>query len=142
VGTWSLAPTQQRLASELGLGRERTLGPDRPDVPVLRYEGPYGPADVAYFDGLRRTRVWGPAIPEGVLDDGPELLHEPQAKQERLRRGVAGSIGGTPLRVHQPRNGWRRSARVVTATIGPDAFALRVRGILPKGGRPRTRSRR
>jgi hypothetical protein len=96
---------------------------DRDDVAALTYEGPFGPAYVAYHDDFRRTHVWGDAIPEGRLDDGPERIIERQAKDQRLRAGVRGYVGDVPLHVVHPRT--RLFARrPVIARLGDERYRM------------------
>lgn len=101
---------------------------DDPEVASLHYEGPHGPASIAYFDGFTRTRVWGPKLPSGDLTDGPPLAQDQSAKYDRLKAGATGQIGGTPLTVAAIDFSMRRSKSYVAADLGGIVYRFRLRG--------------
>jgi len=124
---WTVADSERTRHAPANLAEEGIWPNDR-DQPSLTYQGPFGPAYVAYFDGFLQTRVWGPAVPEGYLADGPELASDRLAKLARLRSGVQGHIGSQPLHVAFPNYGWFRSQRVLEANLANSVYRLRVCG--------------
>lgn len=101
--------------------------PDDRDTASLTYQGPHGPAFVAFSNGYTATRVWGPAIPEGEHADGPNLHNNPGANFDRLHAGVSGHIGGVELQVTMPEHGIRPSRQKIYAEVGGTVYTLRVR---------------
>ncbi len=59
------------------------------------YEGPHGPAYVAYYDGFARTRVWGEGIPESRLEDGPYVSPRTRCSRADGRRSSPAVSKGT-----------------------------------------------
>lgn len=100
---------------------------DDPEVASLHYEGPHGPASIAYHDGFTRTRVWGPQLPTGELADGPTLAQDPDAKLDRLKAGVSGRVGDAPLAVSMPPAGMRWVGFSMPVELGRSRYRLRFR---------------
>ena len=119
VGTVAVSPT-------MGAKRNRVLRSDDADTPVYRYEGPFGPASIAYYDHWSKTRVWGDGIPESHLDHGFYMSPQGADKYPALERGVAGDVGSLPLRVQLLRS--FPAVNTIAAQMGEDAYLLRAKG--------------
>lgn len=124
---WTIRDDRRRWPNAAAAAQTVTWEDD-PQVASLHYEGPYGPASIAYSNGFTRTRVWGTHIPEGELADGPRIPTQDRAKLDRLRPGVDGHVGETPLRASIPEHGASRRRFYVVAQLGEHAYTLRVRG--------------
>jgi hypothetical protein len=107
--------------------------PFDPDTPDARYTGPHGPCDLAWFDHQRRLRVWGPNVPEGIIEFEYGGADDSGRREDQLRAGLPGHIGRVPLRVQLPgRPGLTRRSRTLLVQVGDAHYQLRVRGLLPK----------
>ena len=129
---WESRPTDQAAArATLEAVPLHDLDAAALPLPPGQSEVPHGPCWTVTLDGDRRTLVWGPHVPPGILEDGPELASEPQAKKRRLLAGVTGAIGEQRLHVQLPRFGLTRAGRVAEIDLGGRRFTLRVVGVLP-----------
>jgi hypothetical protein len=106
VARFRLLPgeVRARTVSQGGRGAETAGTLDRA---ARRYEGPFGPIEIALGEGLRVTRVWGPSVPTAILPWGPAWA-EDTSSRAALRAGVRGTVGAEEWLFQQPSFGWAR----------------------------------
>jgi hypothetical protein len=112
-----------RTVSQGGRGAETAGTLDRS---ARRYEGPFGPIEIALGEGLRVTRVWGPSVPTAILPWGPAWA-EDTSSRAALRAGVRGTVGAEEWLFQQPSFGWARGRRAVEVTSPRRRWRARLR---------------
>jgi hypothetical protein len=93
-----------------------------------RYEGPFGPIEIALGEKLRVTRVWGPLIPTLTLPWGPASPEDPAAKSA-LRQGLRCQMGAEEWTFRQPAFGIPRGRRAIHVTAPHRSWTARVRSL-------------
>ena len=114
----------------VGHGRRKVARSDDETIPAYRYEGPHGPAFIAYHDHWSKTRVWGENIPESRLNNG-YYMSPPLSGRDRtkaLESGVEGNVGDLPLYVHSKQL-WGRSL-TMTVRLGEDEYLQTTKGLI------------
>lgn len=110
-----------------------TQGPAQEDAPrseeaVTHYEGPHGPVFAGYSEDRLATRVWGPHVPDGQLDHGPNGRLDGRQGGFYLDP-VALRVGDLTGEALKP--GWalvNRRRRAVEIRLGPRFYRYRVAG--------------
>jgi hypothetical protein len=118
-----------RSAAQGGRGAEREGTLERP---ARRYEGPFGPIEIALGQKLRVTRVWGPLIPTVTLPWGPASPEDLEAKRV-LREGLRCRMGPEEWVFRQPTFGIPRGRRAIQVTAPHRSWTARVRGLATLG---------
>jgi hypothetical protein len=113
-----------RTVAQGGKGAETEGTLERPS---RRYEGPFGPIEIARGEKLRVTRIWGPHVPTVTLPWGPSTPEDPVAARRALREGVRCRVGEEEWVFRQPRFGILRRARALFVTSPRRAWVARPR---------------
>ena len=115
------------VSPTVGHGRRKVARSDDETIPAYRYEGPHGPAFIAYHDHWSKTRVWGENIPESRLNNG-YYMRPPFLGNEvfgAFERGIEGNVGHLPLHVRNADYFGRFGAR-----MGDVEYLLLARGFI------------
>ncbi len=106
-------------------------------VPFARYDGPYGPAEVAFGPGDYLTRVTGPHVPTLEIEFG---LRGRIGGGGNLRHPIACRLGEREGSLQQPNWGWRRRARAIHVSFPDREYRFLLDGVparllFERGGR-------
>jgi hypothetical protein len=112
-----------RTVSQGGRGAETVGTLERS---ARRYEGPFGPIEIALGEGLRVTKVWGPSVPTVVLPWGPAWAEDITARQA-LRAGVRCAVGAEEWLFSQPSFGLSRERRAIHVVSPRRRWVARLR---------------
>jgi len=94
--------------------------------PARRYQGPFGPIEIALGEKLRVTRVWGPEVPTVTLPWGPAWAEDIAARRV-LREGVRCHVDAEEWVFRQPTFGFWRSRRSIYVASPRRRWVARLR---------------